>query len=131
MTENHEYIGHEGETRPAPSWLTDILTPEASAIAGFAFAALSLLGQGTVGLALEAITFGASYGPDHVGAVYSLLAVGNLVLAALALLLSRRTLRAESGPAPWTGHLARAATIVAAAGVVACLIAIVGGLVTG
>ncbi|MGH3960086.1 hypothetical protein [Mycobacterium sp.] len=132
MGEHEEYVGQDGvEARPAPSWLSGILTPEASAISGFAFAALSMMGQGTLGVAIQAIVLGDGFGPSDVGSAFALWGIATLVLAVIGFVLAGRTLRDPYAASRWPGHLARAAVIVAVVGVLVSLIGIVAGQFSG
>jgi hypothetical protein len=126
-SENSEYVDrHDDE---APSMVTSLLTPGASAIAGFAFAVFSMLGQGTWSTALQSLFWsGGGFPQSSLGAVLSVWAVGTLLMAIVGIVLARRTLADAVTSASWEGNLARAALLVAAAGVLLSLLGIVGGL---
>lgn len=104
----------------------NLLTARASAIAGFSFAVFSMLGQGSWTTAVTALFWGTGF-PD--GAVPNVMAgwgIGGLVMAGVASLLARNTLR--TADEAWEAHLARAAVLVAAAAAVLAVLTIVGGL---
>jgi hypothetical protein len=124
----HEYgdRGHAPGTSYGPGGL---LTPRACAIAGFAFAAFSMLGQGTWSLALQALVWGSTFQQSQIGSILAGWALATLILAGVAWLLARRTLADPVAAGAWDGHLARAAVLVAAAGAVFSVIGLVGGLV--
>jgi hypothetical protein len=104
-----------------------LMTSKATAIAAFAFAVFSMMGQGSWSIALTALFWGVNYEAGAVPNVMVVWGVGCLVMAGLGAWLAHRTLRLVDQT--WEGHLARAATLVAAAGAVLALITILGGLV--
>ncbi len=108
-----------------------LLTPKATAIAGFAFAVFSMQGQGTWSAALQSLFWGGHFAPDQVPVVLGTWAFGALVLAAVGWLLARRTLADAGAAAGWEGHLARAAVLVAAAGALLSVLGMVGSLLHG
>lgn len=128
MTEreyNDEPTAPTSTTSPlAPA---NLMTPRATAIAGFAFAVLSMLGQGTWSTALTTLFWGTSYSPDAVPHVMAVWGVGCLVVAGLGAWLARNTLRVADQA--WEAHLARAAVIVAALGALLAVLTIIGGLI--
>lgn len=103
-----------------------LLTPASAAIAGFTFAVFSVLGQGAWGTALSTLVWGRSYALGSGIHVLTAWGVGNLIMAAVAVSLGRRTIAAE--PDGWASHLARAAVIVAGLGATLAVITIIGGL---
>lgn len=113
--------GATGALSPA-----NLLTPEASAIAGFAFAVFSMLGQGSWSIAITALFWGDSYPAGSVGGVMVGWGVGALLMAALGGWLASRALGV--GTVGWDAHLARAAVLVAAVGALLSLLTIVGAL---
>lgn len=118
------------DTRPSRgAGLTELMTPQATAIAGFAFAVFSMLGQGTWSTALTTLFWGSSYDMGTVGNVMVVWGLGCLLMAGLGGWLAVTTLR--SGSATWEAHLARAAVMVAGVGSVLAVLTIVGGLVHG
>ena len=119
---------HEPST-PGPFAPANLLTPRSTAIAGFTFAVLSMLGQGAWSTALTTLFWGTSYAPGTVPNVMAVWGVGCLVLAALGAWLAHNTLRIADQS--WEAHLARAAVIVAALGALLAVLTIIGGLVHG
>jgi len=128
MSEQH-FTESPEDTSGSASGFSRLLTPQASAIAGFAFAVFSMLGQGSWSIALTALFWGESYSPGGVVGVMVAWGIGCLLMAALAAWLAGGTLRV-AGPS-WEGHLARAAVLVAGVGAVLAVLTIVGGLVHG
>jgi hypothetical protein len=116
-----------GSDRPTWWSTANLLTPRATAIAGFAFAVFSMLGQGSWSITLTALFWGNHYAVGSVTDVMTAWGVGCLVMAGIGALLASRTLRA--GTDGWEGHLARAAVIVAAVGAVLGVLTIIGSLV--
>jgi hypothetical protein len=104
-----------------------LLTPKATAIAGFAFAIFSMLGQGSWSTAMTALFWGTSYDIGTVPNVMVVWGVGCLIMAGLAGWLALSTLRATDGA--WEANLARAAVLVATVGAVLAVLTIVGGLI--
>jgi uncharacterized membrane protein len=102
------------------------MTPKATAIAGFTFAVFSMMGQGSWSNAITALFWGANYQAGAVPDVMVVWGIGCLVMAGLGAWLARRTLRLVDQT--WDAHLARAATLVAAAGAVLALVTVLGGL---
>lgn len=107
----------------------NLLTPKATAIAGFTFAILSMLGQSTWSTALTTLFWGTSYSPDSVPSVMTVWGIGSLVVAGLGVWLAHNTLRVADQA--WEAHLARAAVIVAALGALLAVLTIIGGLLHG
>jgi hypothetical protein len=107
-----------------------VLTPGATAIAGFAFAIFSMLGQGTWTQTVQ-VLWGPNFAQSQLVHVLASWAVTTLLLAVVAFLLARRTLRDPAAAGSWEGHLARAAMIVAAAGAMLSAVGILAGLVRG
>jgi hypothetical protein len=105
------------------------VTPQASAIAGFAFAVFSMMGQGSWTMALTALLWGTSYDVGTAPHVMAVWGVGCLIMSGLAVWLANGTLRLALHT--WEAHLARAAVLIAAAGAVLAVISIIGGLVHG
>jgi hypothetical protein len=108
-----------------------LLTPKSTAIAGFAFAVFSMLGQGTWTAAVQSLFWGSNFPESQLPSVLGGWAVASLLLAVIAGLLARRTLTEAGGAAGWEGHLARAAVLVAAAGAVLSALGIIGALLHG
>lgn len=108
-----------------------LLTPKATAIAGFAFAVFSMLGQGTWSAAVQSLFWGSSFPESQLPSVLGSWAVASLLLAVVGWLLARRTLTDPGAAAGWEGHLARAAVLVAAAGALLSVLGIVGALLHG
>lgn len=106
-----------------------LLTPQASAIAGFAFAVFSMLGQGSWSTALSTLVWGDSFGMGSVRHVMAVWGVGCLAMAALGIWLAHRTLQVADHA--WEGQLARATVIVAALGALLAVLTIIGGVVHG
>jgi hypothetical protein len=102
-------------------------TPGATAIAGFAFAVFSMLGQGSWSASVTALFWGSNYPMGSVDRVMVAWGASSLLMAALALWLAFRTLVSTQPHEPWAAHLARAAVLVAGVGVVLAVLAIVGG----
>ena len=107
-----------------------VLTPAATAIAGFAFAVFSMLGQGTWTQTMQAL-WGLNFAQSQFMHVLASWALTTLLLAVVAFVLARRTLRDPAAAGSWEGHLARAAMIVAAAGGLLSAVGILAGLVRG
>jgi hypothetical protein len=105
----------------------NLLTPKATAIAGFAFAVFSMLGQGSWITALTALFWGTSYGIGTVPNVMVAWGIGCLIMDGLAGWLAHHTLRATDGA--WEAHLARATVLIATAGAALAALTIVGGIV--
>jgi hypothetical protein len=124
-SENDEYVDRHDD---APSPLASVLTPGASAIAGFAFAVFSMLGQGTWTQAVQSLFWGTSFPPDQVAKVFIGWAFASLVIAALAIVLARRALADPVAARSWEGNLARGAIIISAAAVLLSAIGILGGI---
>ncbi|HET8560784.1 MAG TPA: hypothetical protein VFL69_09730 [Marmoricola sp.] len=112
--------------QPGTTGLSGLLTPKATAIAGFTFAFFSLFGQGALGQALSALFWGSRYEIGSVPGVMAVWGFGCLVLAGLGAWLARSTLLAADRT--WEADLARAALLVAALGAVIALLTIAGGL---
>ena len=118
------------DTRPSRgSGLTELMTPQAKAIAAFAFAVFSMLGQGTWSTALTTLFWGSSYDMGAVGNVMVVWGVSCLLMAGLGGWLAVSTLRVPTGT--WEANLARAAAMVAAVGSVLAVLTIIGGIVHG
>ncbi|MEO5708443.1 MAG: hypothetical protein ABIQ59_01280 [Nocardioidaceae bacterium] len=114
-----------GTTRSAAG---TVMTPQASAIAGFTLAALALTGQGAwTGLAQA--FFGSNFAPSSLGSVLASGFLATLVVEGIALLLARHALAEPGGEQPWVGHLARAAVLLAVIGGVFSVLALVASLV--
>lgn len=126
MTEQ-EFVGEPHSRAGGSLSLAPMFTPQATAIAGFAFAVFSMLGQGSWSTAVTALFWGTSYGSATVPDVMVVWGVGCLAMAGLAGWLARRTLRASDGA--WEAHVARAAVLIAAAGAVLAVVTIIGGLI--
>lgn len=109
--------------------VSSVLTPQATAIAGFVIAVLSLLGQNTASTVLQWLFWGTSFTQSSVPNVMVVYAVGTLLLAVVGGLLALHTLRSPEPAEPWAGHLARAALLVAALGALVSVVGIIGGLV--
>ena len=77
---------------PEKPALANLLTPKATAIAGFTFAVLSMLAQSTWSTALTMLFWGSSYSPGTVPNVMAVWGVGSLVMAALGALLAMLTI---------------------------------------
>ena len=106
-----------------------VMTPPATAVAGFTLATLALTGQGTwTGLAQT--FWGSNFAPSSLGSVLASGFLATLVVEGIALLLARHAL-AEPSPQPWTGHLARATVLLAVIGGAFSVLALVGSLVFG
>jgi hypothetical protein len=109
-----------------------LLTPGATAVSAFAFAVLSMQGQGTWSQALETVFWNSGNFPaSQVPFVFGVWAFATLLLAVVAWLLAVQTLRDGAAAASWEGHLARAAMIVAAAGAVLSVLGVLAGAVRG
>ncbi len=108
-----------------------VLTPKATAIAGFTFAVLSMTGQGTWSQALQSLFWGANFAQTQLTAVLGSWSAATLLLAAAGWTLGRRTLGDAAAAASWEGHLARAAMIVAAAGAALSALGVLGALLHG
>jgi hypothetical protein len=119
---------HEPST-PGPFAPANLLTPKATAIAGFTFAVLSMLAQSTWSTALTTLFWGSSYSPGTVPNVMAVWGIGCLVVAGLGAWLAHHTLRVADQA--WEAQLARAAVIVAALGGILAVLTIIGGLVHG
>jgi hypothetical protein len=116
----------------APHSFGKILTPKATAIAALAFAVFSMQGQGTWSQTVQALVWnGGNFPQSQLSYVLASWAVATLLLACVAWLLARRTLRDAVAAGSWEGHLARAAMIVAAAGALLSVVAILAGAVRG
>ncbi|CAN5535661.1 hypothetical protein BH10ACT10_BH10ACT10_23240 [soil metagenome] len=114
-----------GTTRGATA---GIMTPQASAIAGFTLAALALTGQGAwTGLAQA--FFGANFSSSSLGSVLAGGFLATLVVEAIALLLARHALTEPAVEPSWVGHLARAAVLLAVIGGGFSVLAAVASLV--
>lgn len=124
-----EHEPDEATTGGGPSFLGSLMTPKAAAIAGFAFAVLSMTGQGTWSMAVQTLFWGSNFPQSQVTFVLGSWAVATLVIAALGWLLARRTLSDAVAADSWEGHLARAATLVAGVGAVLSVLGILGSLV--
>jgi hypothetical protein len=105
-----------------------LLTPKAAAIAGFTFAVLSMMGQGTWSVALQSLFWGQQFAPSQVSAVVGSWSVATLLIAGLGWLLARRTLGEPTAAVSWEGHLARAGMIVAAVSAGLSVLGVVGAL---
>jgi hypothetical protein len=105
------------------------MTPQATAIAGFAFAVFSMLGQGSWSIALTSLFWGENYSVGAVGNVMAAWGVGCLVMATTGAWLASSTIRTSSHT--WEAHVARAAVLVAAAGAVLAVLTILGALIHG
>jgi hypothetical protein len=123
-----QYLGDGPDTRnTALRGARGLMTPKATAIAAFAFASFSMMGQGSWSIALTALFWGVNYPAGAVPDVVTVWGIGCLVMAGLGAWLSYRTLRLVDQA--WEAHLARAATLVAVAGAVLAVMTILGGLV--
>jgi hypothetical protein len=120
------------DRRDPPWWApASLLTAPAAAIAAFTFAVLSLVGDSTAGMLVQAIV-GFSDGPVDFRWVTVAPAVVSLLLALGAVLLGRKVVRATTTEAAgWAGQLARASVVVAAVGAGFSVAAIVAGLLRG
>jgi len=103
-----------------------VLTPEASAIAGFTFAVLTMTSQGAWTGLVQAV-FGGGFAESRIGSVFASMFVATLLLDSVALWLARRALADPVAAFGWPGHLARAAVIVAT---VAAAVAVLSLVVT-
>ena len=123
-----EHVSQRPETGyTAPLRPGNLMTPQATAIAAFAFAVFSMLGQGSWSMALTSLFWGVNYQVGVVPNVMVVWGIGCLVMAGLGVWLALYTLRFAA--ATWEAHVARAAVFVAAAGTVLGAITILGGLV--
>ncbi len=105
----------------------NLMTTQATAIASFAFAVFSMLGQqGSWSTALTSLLWGTSYDIGAVDEVMVAWGVGGLLIAAVGVWLAHRTLRVVDQA--WEAHLARAAVLIAAVGALLAVVAILGGL---
>ncbi len=115
-----------------PAWWApaSLLTAEAAAITAFTVALLGMFGGTTISSVVVQSVVGAPWEQD--GWVwYSVLSAGMaLVFAAGAVLFARRVIRDADAPG-WSGHLARAAVLVAAAGTALSILAILATAVQG
>jgi hypothetical protein len=129
-TMSEEHLTDEPPTRPAGLFSpVNLMTPKATAIAGFAFAVFSMLGQGSWSTALTTLFWGSSYEMGTVRNVMVVWGIGCLIMAGLGVWLAHTTLRVVEQA--WEAHLARAAVLVAGMGAVLAILAIIGGLVHG
>jgi uncharacterized membrane protein len=124
-----DHTGNPGTRADSPLSPASLLTPRATAIAGFAFAVFSMLGQGSWSTSLTALFWGSRYQLGAVDGVMVVWGVGSLSMAVLGAWLARRTLLAREET--WEAHLARAAVLVAAVGAVLAVLTVIGGLVHG
>jgi hypothetical protein len=104
-----------------------VMTPPATALAGFTLAALALTGQG-IWTGLAQTFWGSNFAPSSLGSVLASGFLATLVVEGIALLLARHAL-AEPSPQPWTGHLARATVLLAVIGGAFSVLALIGSLV--
>ncbi len=127
-----EFDSEADEDLVEPAWWApaSLLTTEAAAITAFTVALLGMVGGTTIASVLVQSVVGAPWEQD--GWVwYSVLSAGMaLVFAAGAVLLARRVIRDADAPG-WSGHLARAAVLVAAAGIALSTLAILATAVQG
>ncbi|HEY6933264.1 MAG TPA: hypothetical protein VI452_07685 [Marmoricola sp.] len=103
-----------------------IVTAGSAAIAGFTFAVLSMMGQGTWSLALQSLFFGSSYPQSQFDHVMLAWGCGCLLVAAAGFALARRAL--HLGPTEGQANLARAAVVVSAAGALLGVLTVIGSL---
>lgn len=108
-----------------------LLTPKATSIAAFAVAVLSLDGQGSWTMAVQALLWGPSFGNGQVSSVMTAWALATLLMTALAALLARRTINFAPARESWECHLARASLIVAAVSACLSVLGLVGSLLQG
>lgn len=112
-----------------PLRIANLLTPKAAAIAAFAFAVFSMLGQGSWRPAITTLLWGTDLGMVSAGRVMVGWGIGALLMAALAAGLARMALLvSDADPAPWEAELARAAVLVAVVGALLSVVTIVGVL---
>jgi hypothetical protein len=72
---------------------------------------------------------GSNFPQSRVSSVRASWAVATLMLAGVAWLLARRTMRDPSAAGSWEGHMTRATLIVTAAGALLSAIGILAGVV--
>lgn len=130
MTDHDGFAEHTDEQATGPGPMAQLLTPKTSAIAGFALAVFSMLGQGSWTIAVQSF-FGTNFGPGDYGSVLITGGIASLALAAGGLLLARRVLLEPHAGSPWEHHLAGAAVIIAGLGAVFGVLTIIGGAVGG
>jgi hypothetical protein len=116
----------EQNVRTGPA---NVFSPRATAVAGFTFAVLSMIGQGTWGTALQSLFFGSSYSQGSLDRVMVAWGFGSLLVAALGFALAFVSLQGRAGHDAWDAHLARAAVIVSAVGAFFGVVTIIGGLI--
>ncbi len=124
MSEPHDAFGAQDDLDPG--LVAPVLTSQSCAIAGFAFAVLSMLGQGTWTFAAQALLWSTGFALGDMDEVLFGWAAATLLLAGGAIVLARRTLADPVGAGAWEGHLARAAVIVAGVGLLLSSIGILG-----
>lgn len=113
------------ETTTSAWNLTDLLSPAVCAVAAFALAAASLLGQNAITIGIGALldSVWSEQGPTG---YYAYAGVATLAQLGGVLLLARR---AFDAPDPWQRLLGRAAVLVAGIAATGGLLAIVGAIV--
>lgn len=119
MTERDE----AGRTHPRRT----VLTPEASAIAGFTFAVLTMTSQGAWTGLVQAV-FGGSFPESRIASMFASVFMATLLLDGLALWLARRALSDPVAAFGWPGHLARATVIVATVAAAVAVLSLVVSL---
>ena len=116
-----------------PGWWSaaSLLTVEAAAIAALTFALLGMFGGATVASVVAQAVVGDPWSPADVRWDAVVSAGVALLFVLAALLLGRRVVVAEEDVPPWSGHLARAAVVVAIPGAVLTGVAILAGVLRG
>ncbi|HEY0772915.1 MAG TPA: hypothetical protein VGD51_02445 [Nocardioidaceae bacterium] len=99
------------------------------AIVGLVLAVLSLQGQGSWGLAIQAI-FGLRFGPDQFGIVLALTGLATLGLSMAGFVLGRRASSVHGSVASWEHYVGRAAVVLGALGAVISVVTVVGSLLS-
>ncbi len=112
-----------------PWWSAGSLLPvEAAAITAFTFAVLGMFGGATIASVVAQSVVGSPWSAADIRWDSVVSAGVALVFALGAILLGRRVIVAEGDEARWSGHLARAAVVVAGAGGVLSAVAVVAGV---
>jgi len=118
---DHDQLGRTRRT---------VLTPEASAIAGFTFAVLTMTSQGAWTGLVQAV-FGGNFPESRIGSMFASIFVATLLLDGIALWLARRALADPVAAAGWPGHLGRATVIVATVAAAVAVLSLVVALLNG
>jgi len=113
-------------------WSTrSLLALEAAAITAFTFAVLGMFGGATIASVVAQSVVGSPLSEADIRWDSVVSAAVALLFALGAVLLGRRVILTEGDEPSWSGHLARAAVVVAAAGAMLAAVAVLMGVLRG